>query len=256
MSCHSWSSAIRDGMDPKLRIQTLDPPGAGGRRTIIIGDIHGCWEELQNLLSKIGYQVGDRLISVGDMVAKGSKSLEVLRFFHKTPECYSVMGNHEFIISRILDHESAVLGQHAEIAHQLDSDEIDYLKNLPHIINLPQYNTIVLHGGINPAYAWDQQHPYDILHTRSANLHIDGQCCECFSEHNKWLTIWNTVKPINSPFIVFGHDAASKFQHIQDTGLGLDTGCVYRDISCKLTCYILPSKEIISINTSRNKIHT
>ena len=49
-----------------------------GRRVLLIGDIHGCYMELLDLLEKCGYQPGvDLIVSVGDLVNKGPQSVQV-----------------------------------------------------------------------------------------------------------------------------------------------------------------------------------
>jgi hypothetical protein len=51
-----------------------------GERIIIVGDVHGCINELRALLRKCHYRQGvDRLISVGDLVGKGPDSVAVVR---------------------------------------------------------------------------------------------------------------------------------------------------------------------------------
>ena len=47
-------------------------------RTIVVGDIHGCYDELMDLLAKAELGEEDRVVSVGDLVTKGPKSREVL----------------------------------------------------------------------------------------------------------------------------------------------------------------------------------
>jgi serine/threonine protein phosphatase 1 len=52
-----------------------------GARTIVVGDIHGCYDELMALMEKVDLQDNDRVVSVGDLISKGPKSREVLELF-------------------------------------------------------------------------------------------------------------------------------------------------------------------------------
>jgi hypothetical protein len=80
----------------KLHIQFIDQNTKG--RDFIIGDIHGCFDELQKLLSSVAFDHSvDRLISVGDLVDRGPKNIEVLKFFlqHYGKSVFAVKGNHD-----------------------------------------------------------------------------------------------------------------------------------------------------------------
>ena len=51
-------------------------------RTIIVGDIHGCYKELKKLLKKVSFHEDeDWLISLGDLMDRGRQSYEVFDFF-------------------------------------------------------------------------------------------------------------------------------------------------------------------------------
>ncbi len=65
--------------------------------TWVIGDIHGCWETLQRLLDRVQWDpVEDELWLVGDLVNRGPRSLEVLRWARRHSErIVSVLGNHD-----------------------------------------------------------------------------------------------------------------------------------------------------------------
>ncbi len=70
-------------------------------RTIIIGDIHGCYRELTKLLEKVKFdKERDQLISLGDLMDRGKQSYEVYNFFRLLKKemgerCIIIRGNHE-----------------------------------------------------------------------------------------------------------------------------------------------------------------
>lgn len=68
------------------------------KRHFVFGDIHGRYETFMNLLAEINYDpASDVIYSVGDLIDRGTNSVEVVEFF-KLPGCHAIRGNHEQMV--------------------------------------------------------------------------------------------------------------------------------------------------------------
>ena len=64
--------------------------------TYVMSDLHGCFDEFQDLLKKIRFTDQDRLILAGDLIERGPKNYEMLRWLEHIPDnILPVLGNHE-----------------------------------------------------------------------------------------------------------------------------------------------------------------
>ena len=76
-------------------------------RHIIIGDIHGCIDELKMLIQKLELQQDDHLYFIGDLIDRGPDSVGVVKYVKALSEDYAVvliLGNHEEKFLRYLQH--------------------------------------------------------------------------------------------------------------------------------------------------------
>jgi 3',5'-cyclic AMP phosphodiesterase CpdA len=74
-----------------------------GKKVAIIGDIHGCYDELSELLDAIDWSPQSHiLILTGDLIDRGPKIKETLMFAMNTPSVYSLMSNREQKLLRYL----------------------------------------------------------------------------------------------------------------------------------------------------------
>lgn len=208
------------------------------KRTIFIGDVHGCYDELMALTAKLQLQSEDHLYFTGDFINKWPKSLEVVEFIRNRPNTWSVLGNHEyFSMASEIDIDS--LG-HLESGHknwiknslpkfselQIQLREYrDWLLSLPCIIETHDF--ILVHGGIHPDYGVDTP-------TEIATL---------LREYNgkPWYEDYIKTKPV-----IYGHWAVDGLR-IRPNTIGLDTGCCFGGY---LTAYILETKELVQIRAN------
>jgi len=93
-----------------------------------VGDIQGCYSELQLLLQKVAFNPSkDQLWAVGDLIARGTESLATLRFFQSLQDSAKVvLGNHDLHL----------LALHGKLKRPNPNDHLDELLNAPDIDNL------------------------------------------------------------------------------------------------------------------------
>lgn len=102
-----FSSTFRTYGDRENRDHMMLHGGSPESRVIIVGDVHGCADEMEMLLEKCHYdEKKDIVIFVGDLVNKGPKSAETIRRVRamtERGEAFCVMGNHDLATLRVYD---------------------------------------------------------------------------------------------------------------------------------------------------------
>jgi bis(5'-nucleosyl)-tetraphosphatase (symmetrical) len=127
--------------------------------TYAIGDIQGCFHSFQSLLKKIQFNPAlDNLWLVGDLINRGSGSLEVLRWvFDHQSSIVSVLGNHD--LHTLVVAEGFVNAHRSDtIQPLLDAPDVDtllsWLRHQPllHFAN----DHLMVHAGLLPAWTPSQ----------------------------------------------------------------------------------------------------
>lgn len=124
--------------------------------TYIIGDIQGCFTELQILLTKIHFDpVKDRLGFTGDLVNRGPESLATLRFIKNLDNPIVVLGNHDLYLLAI-GYNAVYYSGHHTLSEILDAPDkielLDWLRQQPLIYYDPTYHYVMTHAGIPPQW--------------------------------------------------------------------------------------------------------
>lgn len=132
--------------------------------TYLIGDVQGCFDELQRLLSKIQYNPDrDRLGFVGDLINRGPKSLETLRFIKELDDPIIVLGNHDLTLV-IMGYNYIKRGKSHCLQEILDAPDKEQLLNWLRQQPLMHYNNeldfCVVHAGIPPQWRIKDALPY------------------------------------------------------------------------------------------------
>ncbi len=126
--------------------------------TYFVGDLQGCYDEFQLLLSKVNFDSSqDKLYLVGDLVARGDKSLDCLRFIKSLgKQAQTVLGNHDLhLLSTAMGLKKIKPRDHIDAIFNAPdcADLVDWLRQQPLLIYLPEKNILMSHAGISPD--WD-----------------------------------------------------------------------------------------------------
>ena len=144
-------------------------------RTIVVGDIHGCHAEFEQLLEEICFSDNDLMIAVGDMVDGGPGTWEVVRFFHETPNAHSVLGNHERRLAGTIHGTSQPAWSQRHSLSKVPRNSHVYwagfLGALPAIIEAN--HVIVTHARLDPGLPLEKQEPYFTCAVGGAGVNIE-----------------------------------------------------------------------------------
>ncbi|MDE1463585.1 polynucleotide kinase-phosphatase [Spartinivicinus poritis] len=229
----------------------------------IIGDIHGCFDELLLLLEKLGYQinktdnheltyqvtapVGRKVIFLGDLVDRGPNSNHVLRLVmdmvaQNTAIC--IPGNHENKLLRKLSGKNVNLSHGlAETMEQLAEETPEFIEKVKDFINslvshfvLDDGKLVVAHAGMKEAYQG----------RGSGTVRSFALYGETTGEKDEYgLPVrYNWAKDYRGKaLVVYGHTPVPEAEFFNNT-ICLDTGCVFGG---ELTAMRYPEKELLSV---------
>jgi hypothetical protein len=217
---------------------------SGTTRTIVVGDVHGCADELDELLDRLAFSEGDRLVLVGDLVIRGPAPRRVLEIVRRAGG-RSVRGNHE---DRLLQYRALQAGRKVDlteadrrilegqwlraVAAELDEADWQLIETLPLWLDLTDHDLRIVHAGVLPDRPIEENPERALLYLR--NLRDDGSPSERRDDGRPWGASYQ-----GPPHVAFGHNALPEPQ-LHPWATGLDTGCVYGG---RLTALVLPAGE-------------
>lgn len=184
------------------------------RRTVIVGDIHGCFDELLELLDKVDLRPDDLLVSVGDLVDRGPAPGEVVRLFRERPNSVVVMGNHE------RKHVRGIFSYAQEITRlQLGdryAETVGWMRTLPY--SFENEHVRVVHAAMLPGIPLAAQKEEILCGSTSGERELTALFPDSY-----WYDHYTDAKPV-----VFGHHVTGREPMIRDGRIfGLDTGACH-----------------------------
>lgn len=226
----------------------------------IIGDVHGCYDELCSLLTELGYSVGDdgatppagrRAIFLGDLGDRGPKTPEVMGLVmtmvaHGTALC--VPGNHDVRLKRAL-RGAKVMRTHGleESLEQLQTRSKEFRATVAEFLDdlvshyvLDDDALVVAHAGMRE----------DLAGRASAAVRhfaVYGDPSGATDDYglpvrNDWAAQYR-----GSAVVVYGHTPVGRAEWLNDT-INIDTGCVFGG---SLTALRYPERDLVSVPAAR-----
>lgn len=215
-------------------------------RVIAIGDVHGCHAELKELIELLAPTGDDQIVFLGDLVNRGPDSHAVLEQA-RALRARALLGNHELrlLTARRTGDESALKDDDRRTLRQLTPGDWTFIENMALFHHLPEYDTVLVHGGFLPGQAWQTQ-PASVV-TRIQVVDRDGRPRKRAEVPHApfWADLWK-----GPPFVVYGHTPRHDV-HERSTSLGIDTGCVYGG---RLTACILPERKLVQVKARRKYV--
>jgi len=207
-------------------------------RTIVIGDLHGCYDETVALLDKLQVTSSDRLIFAGDLVDRGPRPRECVELAMKY-EC--VLGNHEE--KHLQQQHSAaekLSPDHLRTRNALEPRHFAYFTRLPTFIRLPEHGAAVVHAGAYPGVPLEAQTPRHLCHIQNIKPPLPKSFwpSKAPAGFTFWTNHWQGPERL-----IFGHSVLDK-PLITKWAVGIDTGAVY---GRGLTALVLPEWELVSV---------
>lgn len=232
----------------------------------LIGDVHGCFEELTTLLGRLGYEVGldgddglhhashpegRRVVLLGDLVDRGPATPDVLKLamgMHADGDAIVVPGNHDDKLKR------ALMGRDVTVSHGLQeslnqlADEtadfrarvVDWIDGLVSHFVLDGGDLVVAHAGMRADLAGRASR-------KVRDFALYGETTGETDEYGLPVRYDWAAEYRGSAAVVYGHTPVPRAEWLNNT-ICLDTGCVFGG---ELTALRWPERELVSIPAVR-----
>ena len=205
-------------------------------RIFIFGDIHGCYDEFIELTQQVGVTDEDILVSLGDIVDRGPKSVELYHYFKNRRNSLVIIGNHE------RKHINNVLSYAQEIVKLQFGEEypefIKWLNTLGYYYDTQ--DALIVHAAFENSVPVEQQRQDVLAGSTSGERYLESK----YPESTYWTEYYTGEKPI-----IYGHRVVGENPEIINNTYGIDTGACHGGM---LTAIELPGFKIHQVKAKKD----
>ncbi|MCL2527168.1 MAG: polynucleotide kinase-phosphatase [Defluviitaleaceae bacterium] len=228
----------------------------------IIGDVHGCYDELCQLLEKLGYTVdkegcaatppqGRKGVFLGDLCDRGPNNIEVLRLVMNmviSGGAYAVIGNHDAKLQRYLRGSNVQLSHGLsktveQLAAQSDDFKAEVQAFLDGLISHYVFDDgklVVAHAGLTEKYQGRGS-------GRVRDFCLYGDTTGETDEYGLPVRLPWANEYRGKAMVVYGHTPTPSVEGVNNT-FCIDTGCVFGG---KLTAFRYPEKDVVQVDAKQ-----
>ncbi|MDR0904676.1 MAG: polynucleotide kinase-phosphatase, partial [Oscillospiraceae bacterium] len=228
----------------------------------IIGDVHGCFNELAELLQKLGYTVdaenltatppaGRRAVFLGDLCDRGPKNMEVLRLVMNmcaSGAAYCVPGNHD---AKLLKHLRGNDVQHTHgldiTIEQLDEQGEAFRREVAAFIDGLVSHYVFDGGRLVVAHAGLPEKYQSRASSRVRDFCLYGDTNGETDEFGLPVRLPWAEEYRGRALVVYGHTPVPEVRNVNGA-VCVDTGCVFGG---KLTAFRYPERESVQVDARR-----
>ena len=226
----------------------------------VIGDVHGCFDELVELMTVLGYAVercgegfsvtnppGRKAVFVGDLVDRGPGTPDVLRLAMQmvaAGQALCVPGNHDIKLVKALKGRSVQLTHGlAESMQQLDKESAEFRSEVLRFLDGLVSHYVFDSGKLVVAHAGMKESMQGRGSAKVREFALFGETTGETDEFGLPVRYNWSADYRGSALVVYGHTPQPEPQWLNNT-VNIDTGCVFGG---KLTALRYPERETVSV---------
>ena len=226
----------------------------------VIGDVHGCHEELVALLGRLGYEPADggyrhpegrKVIFLGDLVDRGPSTPEVLRtvmVMTRSGSALCVPGNHDIKLMRAIQGRKVTVSHGlAESLAQLEAEPLEFRREVASFIDSLVSHFVLDHGRLVVAHAGMAERLQGRASRRVRDFALYGETTGETDEFGLPVRYNWAADYRGAAMVVYGHTPVPTAEWLNNT-ICIDTGCVFGG---RLTALRYPERELVEVPAAR-----